>query len=290
MLEFCCGISSLVCVLSGEAIASVSLVRRSVVTMAVGQTSSASSLTPSCGLRLASPLSFYQWLLAQLALLHLELVSSDPSLFPRSRILGRFPFPRVERLALRLCLAASSVSTGHLFCRSVLHTAWCSQEGGDDMRDALMLHLTNGACAVHSPVKDPLCLSVVQKYMLHSETCNSAVLKVRILDGPSSKLAKLQKTLRTYVGRLKLLQESYSADALQTEWPSVVLDQRKTEIVQSFRVAMSSAGLKTFVCASCSAKRCLHDISSVPIEDIDLNLLKRPDVRVVDGTLYTRVG
>ncbi|KAI9571559.1 hypothetical protein HD554DRAFT_2071626 [Boletus coccyginus] len=260
MLEFCCGISSLVCVLSGETITSVSLVRRSVVTMAVGQTSSASSLTLSCGLRLASPLSFYQWLLAQLALLHLELVSSDPSLFPCSRTLGRVPFPRVERLALRLCLAASSVSTG----------------GRDDMRDALMLHLTNGACAVHSP-----------KYMLHSETCNSAVLKVRILDvgsfikmlplkrllrlhdvtfEPSSKLAKLQKTLRTYVGRLKLLQESYSADALQTEWPS-------TEIVQSFREATSSAGLKTF--------RCLCDLSSVPIEDIDLNLLK---------PLYTRVG
>ncbi|KAI9569112.1 hypothetical protein HD554DRAFT_2095341, partial [Boletus coccyginus] len=268
MLEFCCGISSLVCVLSGETITSVSLVRRSVVTMAVGQTSSASSLTLSCGLRLASPLSFYQWLLAQLALLHLELVSSDPSLFPCSRILGRVPFPRVERLALRLCLAASSVLTGHLFCRSVLHTAWCPQEGG-----------------------------MICKYMLHSETCNSAVLKVRILDvgsfikmlplkrllrlhdvtfEPSSKLAKLQKTLRTYVGRLKLLQESYSADALQTEWPSVVLDH--------FREATSSAGLKTFVCASCSAKRCLCDLSSVPIEDIDLNLLKRPDVRVVDGS------
>ncbi|KAI9461147.1 hypothetical protein HD554DRAFT_2131782 [Boletus coccyginus] len=256
MLEFCCGISSLVCVLSGETITSVSLVRRSVVTMAVGQTSSASSLTLSCGLRLASPLSFYQWLLAQLALLHLELVSSDPSLFPCSRMLGRVPFPRVERLALRLCLAASSVSAG----------------GRDDMRDALMLHLTNGACAVHSP-----------KYMLHSETCNSAVLKVRILDvGSFIKMLPLKRLLRlhdvtfepTYVGRLKLLQESYSADALQTEWPS-------TEIVQSFREATSSAGLKTFVCASCSAKRCLCDLSSVPIEDIDLNLLK---------PLYTRVG
>ncbi|KAI9574249.1 hypothetical protein HD554DRAFT_2229087 [Boletus coccyginus] len=90
--------------------------------------------------------------------------------------------------------------------------------GRDDMRDTLMLHLTNGAAVLKIRILDVgsfiKMLPLKRLLRLHDVTFE-----------PSSKLAKLQKTLRTYVGRLKLLQESYSADALQTEWPSVVLDQ-----------------------------------------------------------------
>ena len=56
-------------------------------------------------------------------------------------------------------------------------------------------------------------------------------------------------------------------------------------ILQSFREAMSSDALREFVCALCSVKQCCQEKKVTNICDVNLNLLKRPDRRMEDGTV-----
>ena len=87
------------------------------------------------------------------------------------------------------------------------------------------------------------------------------------------------------MGRLERELEQQQPSVSRVDWPSLVPDHRKTEIMRGFREATSTTSLKMFVCASCSVRRCCDDSVKVDIVDIDLNLLKRPDKRLVDGAI-----
>ncbi|KAH0838122.1 hypothetical protein J3R83DRAFT_6368, partial [Lanmaoa asiatica] len=177
--------------------------------------------------------------------------------------------------------------------------------GRDGMRDALALHLARGECLTHCRKNIPVCSSVVQEYMLDSVASSCEALQVRILEAvcpcikalplkrllrlldvsfdPTLRLARLRKSLSMYVDLLRRRRERQSVNVSCSRWPSLVPDQRKSDVLRGFRHATSSATLKTFVCASCDARRCSGELVRAALGDIDLGLLNRPDVRVADG-------
>ena len=182
--------------------------------------------------------------------------------------------------------------------------------GREALLDALVLHLTDGGCALHPSSSHPLCHAVVRYYMAESRaaTCDGEALRIRVLGAvcqfitlrplrrvlrvcnvpfdPSSNLSRLRRSLCTYVDRLKQCQRERVARVSRAgSWPVVIPDDKKTEIVRRYREATSSVALKTFVCASCSANKHSTDRVDVGLVDVNLELLKRPDRRLVDGEI-----
>ena len=181
--------------------------------------------------------------------------------------------------------------------------------GREDLLDALVLHITCGACAEHSRASHPLCVAVARHYMPGSPSVSldNVNLQIRILDAvrqfiklrplkrllrlqgvsfdPSSSLPRLRRNLRTYVDRLIMRHGELEPQVSRPAWPVLVPDHRKTEIVRRFRQATSSEALKTFICAPCSAARSCTEMVEVGLAEVDLELLKRPDRRLVDGEI-----
>lgn len=69
------------------------------------------------------------------------------------------------------------------------------------------------------------------------------------------------------------------------QWPNLVHDDVKKNIIRNFRAQTSKAALSSFVCASC-AEECLNrECRIVPLGEIDKNLLTRPDRRLHAGAI-----
>ena len=207
-------------------------------------------------------------------------------------------FAKFERLA-----------RGSLLALGISHGVTLSGDR-EAMRDSLMLHLTGGVCALHTHATHPFCKAVVRQYMPDSASCDSVSLRIHILDAvcqfiqalplkrllrvlnvsfdTAASLPRLRRTLRSFVDLLRrdrVRRASYEREESRLNWPALVPDHRKTDVVRAFREATASEALNIFVCASCGGKRSSGDCVEVSITDVDLNLLKRPDRRVVDGVI-----
>ncbi|KAF8122157.1 hypothetical protein EV363DRAFT_1183433 [Boletus edulis] len=167
----------------------------------------------------------------------------------------------------------------------------------DAIRDQLTSHLINGVCADSSGSNHPLCVAVVGKYMKDLRTRDKDILCIRLLESvcpyvktrslkrilrlldvtfdTSCKIVQLRQHLCSYVDHLR--RECERQNVIHSTWPSLITDLQKVEIVRRFRDATSSDALRTFVCASCSARHNCGNRVSVDISQLDLALLKRPD-------------
>ena len=182
------------------------------------------------------------------------------------------------------------------------------QGNRDIMCDALVLHLSSGECAVNACKNLPACASIIGMYIVGDVTPDRNNVRMSILDAMSSgrikslplkrllrilkvpfevdmTLPKLRKTLGRYVRRVQSEQEHRVTDVAHSDWPVLLSDQQKTDVVNRFRQATSSDTLKTFVCSSCNARRNVSEGNKVPLGDIDTGLLNRPDRRVVDSKI-----
>lgn len=96
--------------------------------------------------------------------------------------------------------------------------------GMEGMRDAIMFHVTTGACALHSRSKHPQCVLIVRRYLTDTDEEQRDVLQLWILGAtcpfikqlplrqllrlhavafePTMSLSKLRRCLRMYVDRL----------------------------------------------------------------------------------------
>ncbi|KAI9464678.1 hypothetical protein HD554DRAFT_2175006 [Boletus coccyginus] len=177
--------------------------------------------------------------------------------------------------------------------------------------DSIVLHLTSSNCA-HAPVDDaPACAAVIGRYFPAGCDGDSTELRIRVLDEAGMKLGsvslqcalkvqgvtfeegmslfRLRSALQSHVARLhKARQEAdrRTMDARRRAcWPEVVSTECKVELVRRFVEVTSSHSLREFICASCNGKHEVAERSDVPFEEVDFDLLKRPDRRVVDGNV-----
>lgn len=110
--------------------------------------------------------------------------------------------------------------------------------------------------------------------------------------------AKLRRELKKFITRLRKGKRSEirrNQDATQytellnkkktvcDEWPRLVPKNLKDKIIRLFNEQTSKKVLSSFTCASC-AENCVNkDKCEVPSDQIDLNLLSRPDRRLLEG-------
>lgn len=104
---------------------------------------------------------------------------------------------------------------------------------------------------------------------------------------PSFSLRMLRSSLRRHIRvlikgkRVSTTQAVEDGKAvIREKWPSVVPGDLKDKIIQNFRKRTSKEALSCFTCASCAEKCLNRDSRSMDIDEIDPNLLKRPDQRI----------
>ena len=72
-------------------------------------------------------------------------------------------------------------------------------------------------------------------------------------------------------------------DDIHRQWPQIVPHNLKNKVVKMFQKLTSKEALASFTYASC-AEECLnHEQQVVELDDLDLDLLQRPDFRIGDG-------
>lgn len=104
---------------------------------------------------------------------------------------------------------------------------------------------------------------------------------------PSFSLRMLRSRLRRHIKMLikgkqvsvKQAVEDGKAN-IRDKWPSLVPNDLKSKIVHNFRERTSKEALSSFTCASCAEKCLNRDSRSLELDEIDPNLLARPDRRV----------
>ncbi|KAF8417164.1 hypothetical protein L210DRAFT_3636415, partial [Boletus edulis BED1] len=216
----------------------------------------------------------------------------------------------VQLLDVNVCVVVNNVeglTRGGLLSVGFAHGVTL-QGNRDSMRDTLISHLSSGECALHACKNLPACASIMQTFVVGHVSPDRFVLRMCMLDAMCSgrikslplkrllrvlkvpfesdmTLPQLRKTLGRYVQRLRTEQEHRITEVAHSDWPVLLSDQQKTDVVKRFREATSSEALKMFVCSSCNERRSVSDGNEVPLVDIDTNLLKRPDRRIVDGKI-----
>lgn len=180
-----------------------------------------------------------------------------------------------EHLAMGKCFYAEGQSAPAGCINAVENLARVDEDDEDDSRIGLQIRLLT---SVVSTIKaKPL------KRLLDLH-------EVPFEQGLS--LRKLRRKLREYINRLikgkqvsgsRILEER--TNHLREKWPSMVSRELKTKIVQNFRERTSKEALSSFTCASCAEKCFNRDSRSLQLSDIDQNVLRRPDRRVVHGTV-----
>jgi hypothetical protein len=115
-------------------------------------------------------------------------------------------------------------------------------------------------------------------------------------------LPQLRRKLKSYILKLrkgkdtdriqrqkhdKLVEEREQLESVRRSWPQLVPQSLKNKILRLFRNETSSDALSTFTCAACAESVPLRSHCSVTVGDpnIDLDVLKRPDLRPDDSLL-----
>jgi hypothetical protein len=114
---------------------------------------------------------------------------------------------------------------------------------------------------------------------------------------PDARLSRLRRELRKFITRLRKGKRSEERrnqeninyanflrdkNKLIEEWPRPVSRHLKDKVLKLFRDQTSKDALSTFICAIC-AEECLNQHKCcVYSDEIDLNLLRRPDERLKD--------
>lgn len=163
----------------------------------------------------------------------------------------------------------------------------------------------HGACA---PEPDALELAIldmqinlmssVQKHI--SRRCVLCLLRMLGVEfRTDDTLAQLRKHLRGFVSSLKKgrrrvasIQDKVNREvgALRVReevcmsWPQLVSQDKKDEVLKTFREQTCSEALAVFTCFSCAGQYSCSEIHNLPLESkVDLTPLKRPDRRVYHG-------
>jgi hypothetical protein len=107
-------------------------------------------------------------------------------------------------------------------------------------------------------------------------------------DGPS----RLRRRLRAYIRTLRKGKNTEAQrlsraaektcfneqmQSIRSNWPRLVPNDLKNRIHRLFREETSSERLAEFTCASCAESRLIRERQIVPLSEINLNLLRRPD-------------
>jgi hypothetical protein len=108
----------------------------------------------------------------------------------------------------------------------------------------------------------------------------------------TDKIKKLRQRLRSFMSQLErgkseeeeLLLTGSARMArrgehkrLRAEWPQVIPDHLKRQLVSEFNLQISAESLATFACGCCNELRPITEKASIPLDEIDIDLLKRPD-------------
>lgn len=72
------------------------------------------------------------------------------------------------------------------------------------------------------------------------------------------------------------------------EWPLIMLEQGKKQVIQNFREQTSSKSLATFVCFACAGEYNRKDRQELLFSEFELTLLNRPDLRMHKGNIVDR--
>ncbi|THU93727.1 hypothetical protein K435DRAFT_861234 [Dendrothele bispora CBS 962.96] len=138
-----------------------------------------------------------------------------------------------------------------------------------DLRSAILHHIFMGGC-----------------FMGQSED----VMQVLNMDyDETESLKDLRKRLRTEIRSLRQKNHRAEADTaalearveeIRARWPELIPSTLKDEFLSNFLDMTSSDALATYICASCSEEKLRRECVTLPLADVNLDLFKRPDVRV----------
>ena len=177
------------------------------------------------------------------------------------------------------------------------------------LRDAVMFHLTNGDCALSANDRWEGCIVVMQRYSHGGDTGDSLKFQTLIFTNilpriplrplqrllrlhsvtfdPDASLNRHRRVFKTFIdsSRPRIASSGSRPQVLlsQTDWPRVVSEEDKMTSLRMFNEETCSSSLREFVCASCNGRICVKQKTEVRIEDMNMDLLKRPDRRFVDG-------
>jgi hypothetical protein len=103
------------------------------------------------------------------------------------------------------------------------------------------------------------------------------------------KIKELRKKLRKFMTRLERgkhgdndlrltgtarLTRRQEHKKLRAEWPQVIPEHLKRRLVEEFNLQISAENLATFACGSCSELCPILEQTSLPLDEIDFDLLK----------------
>lgn len=191
----------------------------------------------------------------------------------------------------------------------------------DTLRDLIAVHIGTGKCAKPNGGDAPGCATVVndcENYTaqpdLDADEATIALLELsskKLSYGPLERLLKarnvpysvdrgvssLRRAMKQHIRELKKGKRSVNRredqeklhreqerrmDDIRRQWPQLVPHRLKDKVVKMFRKLTSKETLASFTCASC-AEECLNrEQQVVELDDLDLDLLRRPDFRVGD--------
>lgn len=177
----------------------------------------------------------------------------------------------------------------------------------EDLRDAIITHVTRAECLTHPGAPSEHCQSVTDQFDGPS-TASAIELQCQLLQSVSGKLtssllrrilqiheipfekensiSQLRRRLRKYVhtlqkGKFTHFENPKEVDRhlqdIRDSWPHLVPNSLKEKIHRLFREETSSERLREFTCASCAQLRSVSEqVLQSPFE-VDLNLLRCPD-------------
>lgn len=183
----------------------------------------------------------------------------------------------VEHLATGKCVPENG-SVAPAGCRTAINGFMDVDdvdEGADELRLKLQIQLLS---SVVSTIKAKPLKRLLQ---LHDIPFDSDI-----------PLRRLRKLLRDYIRALikgKQVAGKRAVDegrkVLHDAWPTVVPEDLKDKILHNFRKRTSKEELSSFTCASCAEKCLNRESRSLLLNEIDRNVLTRPDRRVYGDTV-----
>jgi hypothetical protein len=138
---------------------------------------------------------------------------------------------------------------------------------------------------------DEVKIAILRRFAVYStKKTLRCILEIhRIAHVSSESKARLQSLLKNYIKQLVKGKETNIVDAtrlqqticdLRESWPKLVPNNLKDRIISMFRDETSSGTLVEFTCASCAECCSLSDRHEQRLHEVDLAVVKRPDIRV----------
>ena len=194
---------------------------------------------------------------------------------------------------------------------------FCGSHGLDgrgtlkDLRNRLFEHICAGQCepSTRNVTKPPACESTTDEinpggvsdfstyflaatvHKLRLKPLRRVATMYNLKWCPTDSLSKIRRTVKHYISttqkgkrylqsnarrHIQNPQAEFLNDA-RRKWPEVPSESLLTSLVDKFKLETSSTTLSSRTCASCAEKTLKSDSSIVPLSEIDLSLLRRPD-------------